>query len=335
MTLSRGRRSGRVPWEWLVPLLATLPLVWLGGGGANLGDSGLFSRVGQTLLSARWAQTYHQAGIQAGPLELALYGAGGRLGPLVGIGLGRLLAPPVEFGTIALLLLVLRAVLPSGGPRTLALGVIGTLAVLTRVPAIVFSAGHPADALIPLLWVLAANDARRGRAVRSGLILALSANIELWGVLGSPVLLLLPTLRQAGRAWVTQLVLTLGPLAPFVAAGGFRMFDYAWTVHDGAPISLLLRAGTPFPWTLRLAQGGCALAAGVLAARLARRSRSSVWLVPLVIVAVRLLLDPAPNGYYLAGWIVLALTAAGFGICWLAPRLGDRRANTSGVRQHA
>ena len=322
MALSPRQLLRRTPWQWIVSLLATAPMAWADGGSRLLGDTAFFCRAGRTLLSADWAHTYASAGVQAGPLQLALYGAAGRLGAATGVGPGRLLSPVVELGTVALLLFVLRSVLPQGRMRRLSQGVLGTLAVLTATPSLVFSAGHPADAVIPLLWVLAAHEARQGRAVRAGLILGLSANLEIWGVLGAPVLLFLPDLRRLVRAGGAQLALTLGPLAPFAAAGGLRMFSYSWPVSSGTLASLLLPVGTPFPWTLRFAQGAVALAAGAGVALLTRRGPYGPSLVPLAIVAARLLLDPQRNSYYLAAWIVLALTAAGFAACHLLPLLG-------------
>jgi hypothetical protein len=68
--------------------------------------------------------------------------------------------------------------------------------------------------------------------------------------------------------------------------------------------------GTPFPWTLRLAQGAIALAAGTAVARLAFHRPVAVCLAPAAIVTARLLLDPVSGaGYYSVALSLLALVA--------------------------
>jgi hypothetical protein len=74
------------------------------------------------------------------------------------------------------------------------------------------------------------------------------------------------------------------------------MGSYRWQVSPHSFLALLVAPGTPFGWTLRLAQGAFALTAGLLALR-----TRSLWLVPAVIVLARLLLDPLDNLYYVVG----------------------------------
>jgi hypothetical protein len=62
----------------------------------------------------------------------------------------------------------------------------------------------------------------------------------------------------------------------------------------------VLPLGTAFGWPFRILQGALAVGAGVGAARLLRHSRHALWVVPLAVVAARLLLDPVLNAYYLA-----------------------------------
>src|SRR5207237_6993433 len=106
--------------------------------------------------------------------------------------------------------------------------------------------GHPADAVSPLIWVLAALEARRGRALRAGALIGLSAGLEVWGVLGAPVLLLAPRLREAVKGWAMEAAVVVALFAPFVLAGEFRMFDYEWRVADGTLLGLVLTPGTHF-----------------------------------------------------------------------------------------
>ena len=85
-----------------------------------------------------------------------------------------------------------------------------------------------------------------------------------------------------------------------VLAGHFSMGAYHWLVAGPAPLSLIVHSGTAVGWPLRLAQGAFAVAAGVAAARLLRRSPQALWVVPLAVVGARLLLDPVLLSYYLA-----------------------------------
>ena len=325
----------RAPWHWVVPFLAAAPMVWSDGSSSHfLGDNNYFLRVGGTLFSSNWTQTYADKGVQAGPVQLALYGAADRLSPILGVNPGRLLAPLFELGIVALLLAALQSALPQGRRRQFAQAAMATLAVLTVLPSVVFQAGHPADAVIPLLWVLAACDARRGRPIRAGLLVGLSANFELWGVLGAPILLLLDT-RLILRAGAALGTMALGPFAPFVLAGSFEMFSYRWPVTGGTLVSLFISPGSTFPWTLRLVQGAAALAAGAGAVRLTRDRSCAVCVVPLAVVSMRLLLDPMAVDYYLAGLTVLALTAAGFVACYALPSLGPASAGTKSAERFA
>jgi hypothetical protein len=172
-----------------------------------------------------------------------------------------------------------------------------------------FVQGHPAEAITPLLWVLAAIDARRGRAGRAGLLLGVSAGIELWGVLGLPVLLLAPSLRSAARGVAIAVGIVVAQLAPFAVAGDFRMFDYRWRVSHATLISAFMPAGSHFGWPLRLLQAAVACGIAAALAVRARRSVHALWLVPLAIALARIVLDPVANGWY---WLeVEALTLVG------------------------
>jgi hypothetical protein len=88
------------------------------------------------------------------------------------------------------------------------------------------------------------------------------------------------------------------------------MGAFHWTIARASPLAPVLSPGTRFGWPLRLAQGAVSVAAGLVAARLARRSVHAVWLVPFAIVAARLLLDPLGHDYYYAGLEGPALCAA-------------------------
>lgn len=272
---------------WLLPALTAGAIApFLRGDG---GDTWLFVRAGRTLLSSHWSHAFADSSIQVGPLQLALYGSAGRSPAL----LAALLA-------VAAVLLVQAAARAAGVGSTRILLLLGAATILTGLSTNAFEAGHPADTLLPLLWVVAAADARRGRVVRAGLIVGLSAGVETWGILG------LAVLAVSRRSVAVAVGVAVVAYLPFVAAGHFAMGSYEWPVGRHSLLRFVLGVGTSAGWPLRVVQGGAALGAGLLASR-----TRSVWLVPLVVVATRLLLDPVLNDYYFAGLVGPALVGLG------------------------
>jgi hypothetical protein len=268
------------------------------------GDTWMFVGAGRTLLSSDWSRAFADPFIQVGPLQLALYGSVGRLPGVLAV----LLAA-------AAALLVMAAARAAGVERPRLLLLAGVGAVATGLTTHVFDAGHPANGLLPLLWILAAAEARRGRLLRAALVVGLSAGFETWGILGLAVLALAPSARGAARSAVLAACVAGALYLPFVATGQFAMGSFRWEIASQSLLGHVFAPGTPFGWPLRLAQGAVAVAAGLLVARLARRSTHALWLVPLSVMLVRLALDPRDHGYYFDGvqsvaLIALALVAA-------------------------
>jgi hypothetical protein len=273
---------------WLLPAAAAAAVApFLRSEG---GDGWMFVRAGRTMLSGDWSHAFASRAIQVGPLQLLLYGTVGR-SPAV---LAAVLAATTA-------LLVTCAVRSLGVERLSLLALAGLLALATGLTTHVYDAGHPANALLPVLWIVAAADARRGRAVRAAAIVGLCAGFETWGVLGIAVLAFAPSLRSALRASLVVVGIAAALFLPFVLSGHFAMGSFHWVVMGRSLLGHVVAPGTSFGWSLRLAQGGLALAAGVGVARAARRSPHALWLVPLVIVLVRIALDPLDSGYYFDG----------------------------------
>ena len=287
---------------WLVPAAAAAllePFVRSDGG-----DTWLFVRAGRTLLSPHWTHAFADSSIQAGPLQLALYGSVGR-SPVV---LAAVLA-----ATAALLVATAARAAGVARPRVLALA--GVAAVATGFTTHVFDAGHPADGFLPLLWIVAAAEVRRGRTVRAGLLVGLSAGFETWGILGLAVFALAPTRSAVARSAATACAVVGLLFLPFVLFGDFAMTGYRWQIASQSLLGQVFAPGTAFGWPLRLAQGAAALGAGVLVARALRTSVHAVWAAPIAVVLARLALDPIDHGYYFdgvqaAGLVALALVAA-------------------------
>jgi hypothetical protein len=281
-----------------------LPVLALAAGVAALdrrsdaGDLVYFVHHGERMLSARWADTFSDPTLQSGPLQLLVTGTARSAEPLAFV---------VEIGVAALLL----GALGRFGVPARWRALLGGAAVVLGLTHGAFVDGHPAEAVTPLIWVLAAIDARRGRVARAGFLVGVSAGLELWGVLGAPVLLLAPRLRDALKGLGVQAGVVLVQLAPFALFGDFRMFDYEWRVAEGTLVSVVVPVGTHFGWPLRLLQATVACGLGAAIALRFRRSVHAVWLVPLAVVFARIALDPLAYGWYWLEAEALALVGAG------------------------
>lgn len=292
---------------WLPVLAAAAGMASLDRG-TDTGDLVYFVHKGEQLLSGGWADTFADPVLQSGPLQLVVVGAVRNFTALAFL---------IELGVAALLLYVLGRLGASDRIRL----VVGLLAVAAGLTHGAFVDGHPAQAVVPLLWVLAGIWAREDRALHAGALVGLSAGLELWGVLGAPVLLLTPRLRRAVAAGLMEVAVVISLLAPFVVAGTFRMFEHEWHISTGTLLSLFVEPGTAFGWPLRLLQSALAVTAGGAVALALRRNIHAVWLVPLGVVIVRLLLDPLSFGWYWLAAEALLLTGAALVLTELPTRL--------------
>jgi hypothetical protein len=278
------------------PVLAAAAAVAYLDRGTDPGDLVYFTHRGEQLLSSGWAHTFADPMLQSGPLQLVVFGAVRNLAALAFV---------VELGVAALLVAVLGRLGVAARWR-LAAGLVAVGAGLTHLA---FVDGHPAEAVVPLLWILAALWAREDRVVAAGALLGVASGLELWGVLGAVVLLLAPRLRRALVGLCVASVVLIAQLAPFAFAGELRMFDRRWDVTTGTFLSLFVSPGTHFGWPLRLVQAALAVCGGAVVALRLRRSVHAVWLAPLAVVLVRVSLDPVSFGWY---WLeVEALALAG------------------------
>jgi hypothetical protein len=268
-----------------VPVLTCTAVVAYLDRKTDPGDLVYFVHRGEHLLSGGWASTFADPMLQSGPLQLAVFGTVRNLTALAFL---------IEL-TVAGLLLHLAGRVGAGDRIRLVVGLLGVGAGLTHIA---FVDGHPAEAIVPLLWVLAGLWAREDRTLQAGALIGLSAGLELWGVLGLPVLLLAPRRRRALAGAGVEAGVVIAMLAPFALAGTFRMFQYDWHIVSGTPLSLFVAPGAHFGWPLRLLQSALALTAGASVALAVRRSVLACWLAPLAVALVRLILDPLSFGWY-------------------------------------
>ena len=297
------------------PVLAAAAAVASLDRGTDPGDLVYFER----LLSSSWSHTFSDPMLQSGPLQLMVFGAVRNLAALAFV---------VELGVAALLVAVLGRLGVAVRWRLTA----GLVAVGAGLTHLAFVDGHPAEAVVPLLWLLAALWARDDRMIAAGALIGVAAGLELWGILGGIVLLVAPRLRRAPLGLCVAGIVVVAQLAPFAIAGELRTFNHRWDVTTGTFLSLLVAPGTHFSWPLRLVQAALAVGAGGAVALRLRRSVHAVWLAPLAVVLVRILLDPVSFGWYWLEAEALALAGAALVLTELpsrfpAARLGRARAS--------
>lgn len=296
---------------WWVPVLAATVASAALAIGADTGDLPFFVHAADDLFTGAWGDAYANPDLQVGPIQLFLLALADAAADALSISTFTLLAFLVPVGVSVLLLVVLRRLLaerPERRPLVLLLA--GLAAVALGIPASAYVDGHMAQAVVPLLWLLAGLEARQGRVIAAGALVGASAGFELWGMLGAVVLLLAPRLREALAGLAAQVIVLGALLAPFAVAGELRMFDYHWVVNGDTLLSLVVEPGTDFTWWLRLAQGGSALAVGAALVWPLRRTLHAVWIGPLAVVAVRLALDPVRYPWYWLALQILVVVAA-------------------------
>jgi hypothetical protein len=301
-----------------VPVLTCAAVVAYVDRGTDPGDLVYFVHRGERLLSSGWASTFADPMLQSGPLQLAVFGAVRNLTALAFL---------IEVTVAGLLVYVAGRVGASDRIRL----VVGLLAVGAGLTHIAFVDGHPAEAIVPLLWVLAGIWAREDKGLRAGALIGLSAGFELWGVLGLPLLLLSPRRSRALAGAAVEAAVVIGMLAPFALAGTFRMFQYDWHVASGTFLNLFVAPGSHFGWPLRLLQSTLALTAGGSMALALRRSVHACWLVPLAVALVRLVLDPLSFGWYWLEVEALVLVGAALLLTSLPTRISAATAKTARV----
>ncbi len=273
-------------------------------------DFELFGPAGAQILTGHWASVFDNPIIQAGPLELLFWGVPFLLGvqsPLGWIVFGIVVATLLSIAFAWLAERLLRPLTPTW---SVPLAVVPALiTAISGQTAQAISVGHPAECIVPLMWIVAAMLARRGSAFAAAVVLAATTGWELWGLLGLPVLLLAPRidLRTVVRSALGGITALLVLFAPFALLGPFHMFSFSWPIYDNTLAHLLFPDETTFPWPLRLTQGVLALGGGAVTAWLTRRRVDAVWLVPLMVCAIRLFTDPVLARYYAIPLLMMAV----------------------------
>jgi hypothetical protein len=276
----------------------------------SMSDAGGFADAGRLMVSPAWRRTYDDPWVQAGPFELLICLACRTLGATA-----RGVSVSMNLMGAAALLGVARHVL---GRRWSSLLFVGCGALVLGVILDLAEIGHPSELFIALTWLLAARAARRDQVLLAGVLLGASAGFETWGLLGAPVLFLLPRFRHTVSAGIVALLVAVTIYAPFALGGDFHMFDMRWDIAGGLP-ARLFGEHSHFTWPMRLAEAVLVVSFGsALALALRRRTAAVVWIVPAATSICRIFLDPVRYGYYWDTSLVLMLI--GFAPMLVAPR---------------
>ena len=157
---------------------------------------------------------------------------------------------------------------------------------------------HLDDALALTFGVVGVHLCVTGRAAWAGLSLGLAVDAKPWALPFARIVLILPGIRAKGIAVAALAGAVAVGWLPFLLADPQTMKALHFTIRTTG-MSALHELGVTAPrtpWWDRSAQGALGLLVGTLAVRNRRWA-----LVILAPVAVRLVLDPGTNRYYLAG----------------------------------
>ncbi len=299
-------------WRLAIVAVAAL-LIAVVDQGEGPFDTLSFIRASRTLFSAHALDVFADRFLQVGPVQLVFCWLLAGVADLLHVDYTVVFGPVIEVASVLTVVLTLRRLRSAlARPPSPAIELaVGLVFVAWDLASSAYLYGHQAQVAIPLLWLLAAVEARAGRWQRAGVLVGLSAGIETWGVLGLPLLLAHLRPRDAVRSGALASVISLAWYAPFALFGTFRTGDFRWRV---TPVSVLARwvtPGTTIGWGLRIGQGAAALAVASLVAVVLRRRPHALWVVPLAALVVRLALDPVNFSYYWVAPQTIALVGVG------------------------
>jgi hypothetical protein len=299
-------------YRWFVLLVAAVGVALLEVHTAGPSNDGpYFEAAGRRLLSAAGLHVYAAPGLQAGPWQVGAFGLLARATDWMHLPTDSTYAVISTLASTALVVIgvrLLRRQLGFAASATAEL-LSGVLAIGWLMTTEVYTSGHPAELVIPALWIAAAAQSTDNRAGRAGILLGLGAGFETWALLGVPVLLLCADWRAAARGVVAAVGVTAATYLPFVIAGPFRMGKATWPVSRASFIHVIAPRLDSFPWSARLLESVVVVGFGVLACWVARRAAAgtsaAVWLVPTVIALAKAISEPSGYDWY---WLPVQLS---------------------------
>jgi hypothetical protein len=308
-TMSRVRRAAvtaeravlRAPWVSLAVWLIAWTAVEIVLSHTHMYSWHYVMTGARVLRSANWFELYgHHPELQMGPLTFLV----AEPFALLPTELGRVVAAAAMAGLGLLIVREIRLIVPPASRedevRWFALSavtLVGWLEVAVRF-------GHLDDAMALLCALVAVRCARSGRLLLAALLLGLAIDFKPWAVPFAAALLI-PAGRRRLLTAILVLVVVVGVVwLPFSALdpGASGALRFTIRVDPASTLHLLGVAGSSTPAWCRPAQ----FALGAILALVAvRRGRWPALL--LIVVAVRLLLDPATQPYYDSGLLIGAV----------------------------
>jgi hypothetical protein len=275
---------GALGWASNVTIPANLPA-----------DLTIFVRAGDEIWRGHLAAAMADPTVQAGPATLAALSGVDWLGRLIGheavvaslvmaLVSSACLTLAVRFRQVA----ASRAL--SGAGLLAALGLACVWGLLTGFWA------HPTHAVIPLLWLVSVREAQRRSPVPAGLALGLALALDAWAAFGlCALLVLLPDVRALARSSAVAATAAAVVWIPFLLAGAGSGL-MTWPAQTGSLPSLagVVQVGSGY----RLIQLGIVLAVGIAVVLPLRRDPDLAWLLPVVLVAARIVTDGIFLDYY-------------------------------------
>lgn len=272
-------------------------------------DGPYFTAAGRSLLSGSGLHAYAARGLQAGPWQVAGFGLLSRLTDLVRLPDDATFAVLSSLASTAAVIAGVRWLRRRCGlsASPVAELLAGVLAIGWQLATSVYTSGHVAELVIPIVWVAGAGIARDDRVLVAGLLIGLAAGFETWAVLGAPVLLLAPTWAARAKAVAALMAVTAATYLPFVLAGPFRMGDATWAVSRHSLIHAIDPNLATFPWTARLVQSVVVVGVGVFGWLLLRHrcGPTAVWVIPALIAMSKAISEPSGYDWY---WLPAQLT---------------------------
>jgi Glycosyltransferase family 87 len=299
---------------WIIGAAALAMAIVDGRGSFEVQDPQLFIDAGKKLFSGDALNVFADETVQEGPLGLLFWGVIGYVAELVNVDPRMIAALVIYLGfTFAIVFLIRSAFRERRRPSEDLEFFVAAIVLFGGLAWTMLSTGHIAEGVIPLLWFQAAREARHGRLDRAGVLIALSAGLKLWGVLGVPILLLNPEFdwRKLIRAGAVTAAVAALLYAPFILFGDYNSLDYKWDIANSSLIHTLFPESTTFTWQMRAAQSAIVVTLGSVLALFAGGRPQADWALPLALVATKLTLDPIVFEYYgLSLGITVLLAAA-------------------------
>jgi uncharacterized membrane protein len=292
---------------------------------ASLQDPFVFAAAGLKLFSRHWLDVFADSTIQVGPLQLIFSGLIALIArwAKVDLRLPRSVVTQLvfTFGAMSISSVVMKRAGVTNGFAELTTG---AAVILFSIGYRAFTSGHPSEGFIAAIWVLAAAAALDSRGWLAGSLIGLATGFKPWGLLGTPLLLLIPAgIKPLAKALVIEASAIAALYLPFIFFGEFNMQHFRWLFDPGSPLHWLYGSSIGFTWQMRVLQGLIVVGVGAVASRLLRGSVLAIWVVPLSIVAMKVLLDPVRWYWY---WIPIQLLCLwGGSMVAVRPDLGRSR----------